>query len=71
MYILERSLHINVSFLSVGYLIGISRLIKYFERVNMFDMSSNVVASMEKIKEYGYIVFDNKYRYISANDYMK
>lgn len=71
MYILERSLHINVSFLSVGYLIGISLLIKYFERVNMFDMSSNVVAAMEKIKEYGYIVFDNKYRYISANDYMK
>lgn len=71
MYILECSLHINVSFLSVGYLIGISLLIKYFERVNMFDMSSNVVATMEKIKEYGYIVFDNKYRYISANDYMK
>lgn len=71
MYILERLLHINVSLLSVGYLIGILLLIKYFERVNMFDMSSNVVATMEKIKEYGYIVFDNKYRYISANDYMK
>ena len=37
----------------------------------MINMSYNVVATMEKIKEYGYIVFDNKYRYISANDYMK
>ena len=33
--------------------------------------SNASVYTMEKIKEYGYIVFDNKYRYISANDYMK
>lgn len=71
MYILERLLHINISFLSVGYLIGIALLIKYFERINIYDMSSNVVTTLEKMKEYGYIVFDNKYRYISANNYMK
>lgn len=71
MYILERLLHSNISFLSVGYLIGIALLIKYFERLNIYDMSSNVVTTMDKLKEYGYIVFDNKFRFISANEYMK
>ena len=71
MYILERATGSNISFLSVGYLIGIALLINYFDRVNIYDMSSNIVNSIEKMKEYGYIVFDDKYRYISANNYLK
>lgn len=71
MYILERIIHSNVSFLAVGYLIGIVLMIKYFERINMYDMSSNIVRSIEKMKEYGYIVFDDRYRYVSANNYVK
>lgn len=71
MYILERVTGSNVSFLAVGYLIGIVLLTKYFERINMYDMSNNIVNSIERMKEYGYIVFDNKYRYISANNYLK
>ncbi len=71
MYIVERATGSRVSFLAVGYLIGIAFLIKYFERVNMYDISTNVAASMEKLKKYGYIVFDDKYRYISSNSYIK
>lgn len=71
MYILERATGSNISFLSVGYLIGIILLTKYFERINMYDMSNNIVHSIERMKEYGYIVFDDKYRYISANNYLK
>lgn len=71
MYILERVTGSNVSFLAVGYLIGIAFLIKYFERVNMYDISTNVAVSMEKLKKYGYIVFDERYRYISSNSYIK
>lgn len=71
MYILERAIGSNISFLSVGYLVGIALLIKYFERINMYDMSSNVISAMEKMNEYGYIVFDERYRYINANDFIK
>lgn len=71
MYILERAIGSNISFLTVGYLIGIALLTKYYERINIYDMSSNVVNTIEKMKEYGYIVFDDKFRYISANDYLK
>ncbi len=71
MYILERVTGSNISFLAVGYLIGIALLIMYFERINMYDMTANVVSSIEKIKEYGYIVFDDRYRYVNANNYVK
>lgn len=70
-YILERMTKSNISYLSISYLIAIGMLIKFFERVNMYDISSTIVSSLEKMKEYGYIVLDNKKNYISANDYMK
>lgn len=71
MYIVERLIGSNISFLMVGYLLGIALLTKYFERINMYDMSTNIMNSIEKMKEYGYIVFDDKYRYISANNFAK
>lgn len=71
MYIVERILHSDISFLAVGYLIGIALLIKYYERLNIYDMSANVMNSIEKMKEYGYLVVDDKKRYINANDYLK
>ena len=43
MYIIERVIGSNISFMAVGYLIGIALIIKYFERINMYDMSSNIV----------------------------
>ena len=71
MYIVERIIGSNISIMAVGYLIGIALIIKYFERINMYDMSSNIVSSIEKLNEYGYIVFDNKYRYVNSNDFIK
>ena len=71
MYVFERVLDIKVSIMPVGYLIGITLLINYFDRLNMYDMSANIVATIEKMNDYGYIVFDNKYRFISANQYLK
>ena len=70
-YILERITRSSISFLSVGYLVGIALLIKYFERMNMYDISSNIANAVEKMNEYGYIVFDYKYRYVNANDLIK
>ena len=70
-YILERVFHSNIDFLSIGYLVGILFLNKYFERINMYDMTANISASIERMNEYGYIVFDNKYRYANANDLIK
>ena len=71
LYILERATGTKISFLAIGYLIGIAIVIKYFERINMYDMSSNIVSYIEKINEYGYMVFDDKYRYVNSNSLAK
>lgn len=71
LYIFERIVKSDISIMSIGYLVGVSLLINYFDRINMYDMSSNLVNNIDKLKEYGYIVFDDKYRYITANNYLK
>jgi len=70
-YLLERVLDSKVSYVPIGYLIGMVLLMRYFGRINMYDMSTNILSSIEKMEEYGYIVIDNKCRYISANDNVK
>lgn len=70
-YVLERLFGSKISYLSVGYLIAIGMLIKFFNHVNLYDMTSTIISSIEKMKEYGYIVLDHKKQYITANDYIK
>ncbi len=70
-YVLERLLDSNISFLSIGYLIAMLLVIQFFDRINMYDMSANIVSAVEQRKEYGYVVFDNKLRYVNSNDYIK
>lgn len=71
LYIIERIIGMKISLLSVGYLIGLFFLIKYFNYLNMYDMTPNVITAVEKMKEYGYIVFDNKWAFINANTMMR
>ncbi len=70
-YIIERLLGSEVSYLPLGYIIGMVFLMRYYDRINMYDMSANIVSSVDQMKEYGYIVLDNKCRYINANVYIK
>lgn len=71
LYLVERLTGSNISLLSIGYLFAILIMIRHFERLNMYDMSANIVSSVEKMKEYGYMVFDEKLRFVSANDYIR
>jgi len=71
MYILERIISTDISFLALGYLVGIAFMTRYFDRINMYDISTNISSTLEKMNDYGYIVFDDKYRYVNSNDYIK
>jgi len=71
MYIIERIVGTNISFLAIGYLISIVLMMGYFQRINRYDMSVNICSSVEKTNEYGYIVLDEKYRYMNANELIK
>lgn len=70
-YAVEKVLELNFSFVSIGYLIAIFFIMQYFDHLNMYDLSSNIVNTMQQVKGYGYIVFDKKCRYISCNDSLK
>ena len=70
LYMLEQILKVNVSVVSLGYLVCMLFIIKSFDRINMYDMTANIVKFVENRVEYGYIVLDNKHRYISCNNYI-
>lgn len=68
-YILQRAFHSTVEWISITYLISIVLLTYHIERVNMFDMTSNIANSVEKTHQNGYIVFDINNKYIDCNAY--
>lgn len=67
MYTIEKLLNLNLALAPLGYLLGLGLLSKYYARINMYDLSSNLTVSMDKIKDYGYLIFDNHYRFFYAN----
>ncbi len=71
MYILEKLLNLNVALVPFGYVLGLGLISKYYARINMYDLSSNLAVSMEKMKDYGYLIFDNQYRYFNSNNLAK
>lgn len=71
MYILEQILKPKVSFLSVGYLAGIIFLIGYYKRLKLYDMSSNIAIAIEEHNENAYLVLDDNYCFVDANQLMR
>lgn len=71
MYLIEKILTLNLSLAPLGYLFGIGLITKYYTRINMYDLSSNLSAFIEKMDDYGYLIFDNQYRYFNANTLAK
>ena len=70
-YLMTRIFKSSIEWLSLGYLVTIIVITIRFEKVNMYDMTTNIAISVEKMQEYGFIVFDNKRRFINANDFVK
>lgn len=71
LYIVEQLLHLYIALAPLGYIWGLCLFSKYYARINMYDLSSNLSVSMEKMKDYGYLIFDHKYRFFHANELAK
>lgn len=69
-YIIEQIIGLNITLMSVGYLIVMVFIIKFFDRINVYDMTANMVSFVENRGGFGYIVLDNKNRFISRNNYI-
>lgn len=70
-YLLTKVFHSTIEWTSAGYLIAIIVTTWLFERINMYDMTTNIANSVAQVNESGYIVFDKKKRFINANEYIK
>ena len=70
-YLLTKIFKSTFEWTSVGYLIAIIVITWLFERINMYDMTTNIANSVAQVNESGYIVFDNKKHFINANEYIK
>jgi len=70
-YAIEYFLKLQVSYVSIGYLIGALVMQWLFTRIQMFDMNANLAAAVDRAKELGYIEFDRKRRYVKSNDIIR
>ena len=70
-YLLTKIFKSTFEWTSVGYLIAIIVITWLFERINMYDMSTNIANAVAQASESGYIVFDKKKRFINANEYIR
>ncbi len=70
-YILERLLHAHISYLSAGYLIAMVLLVVIHNHTELYDMTANIATSVEKTHQQGYLIFDEKLRFIKGNNYIK
>ncbi len=70
-YIIQRLVNTSIEWLSLGYLLVDFVLIGTFDRYNMYDITINIAQYVERMQEYGYVVFDNKNRYVNSNELAK
>ena len=66
-YAFNRIFKIEFEWNSIGILVTDIIILTIYNRVDMYDMSYNVMRSWEKLEEYAYIVFDKKKKYLGAN----
>lgn len=67
-YLIEKIVDTHVSYVTVGYLMALFLFIHMIDRINMFDLPTNIANSVDQQNENGYIEFDGRYRLAGYND---
>ncbi len=67
-YAFSRLFKIEFEWNCFGYLVSELIILMIYNRLEMYDMTYNVMRSWEKMEEYAYIVFDGKKRYLGSNE---
>ena len=58
----------EISFVPLYYNVSMTAIILLTGRMNLYDIRSNVIESMDRLDEYGYLALDRKRRFMGAND---
>lgn len=70
-YIIEKMMNSIINYDSVAYMIASLFMMRVFDHVNKYDMSINIMRTVQNMEGYGYIELDLKYRFIDANQYIQ
>ena len=66
-YVLDRVLDTQLFYSTHGFFIAMLLLLWRMERANMYDLQTNIAASIEALNENGYISFDKSFRITGFN----
>lgn len=67
----ERVLHSEIEWMTFVYLMDELLILALIRRIGMYEVSDNIANSLEEHSTYGYLVFDNRYRYVGCNERVK
>ncbi|MBQ8791105.1 MAG: HD domain-containing protein [Ruminiclostridium sp.] len=69
-YIMEQIIDVHIALLSIGYLVIMIVLLRFFEEISTYDITASIASFAENRAEYGYIVIGRNNRLISYNSFM-
>ncbi len=67
-YYVEKMLNTPIELMNFVYIIDEFVLLVLIYRIDKYDVSESVAGSLSGLEEYGYMIFDNKLRYLAGND---
>lgn len=67
-FLLGRAINRNLETMPLTYVIDGVLLLYLSRRVSMYNLEDNIVSSIGKQDDYGYIMFDNKRNFLGANE---
>lgn len=67
----ERMLHSRIEWMTFVYLLDEILILALIRRIGMYEVSDNIANALEEHSTYGYLVFDNRRRYLGCNEKVK
>lgn len=67
----ERMLHSRIEWMTFVYLLDEILILSLIRRIGMYEVSDNIANALEEHSTYGYLVFDNRHRYLGCNEKVK
>lgn len=68
MYVAKRIIGTELELISIAYVIDELIIIMLTRRIGMYEVSESIATSLSEHSNYGYIVFDNRGRYVGCNE---
>ncbi len=68
LYVAKRAVGTEIELISIAYIIDEIIVVMLTRRLGMYEVSESIAASLSEHSNYGYILFDNRGRYVGCNE---